>query len=208
VCLAIAAAATATFLGLYRDHSRPGSAGSLDAPASATPTPIIPSTGTDATAAPPVDSQTPTLTPTQPPGATNSHSASAPAGAITSPADRADVQTCAYFAGTATMPARTTLILAKRNLSNGSPNKYVELVHQWSNPQTSWTWQGAQYFGNGNDSVGQQYLVELMAVDLAAARDAHDSGNLDGLATIGTVLANRRVNRVAGTATDDPCEGP
>jgi serine/threonine-protein kinase len=146
--------------------------------------------------------------PTRPVGRTTTAPPATTSGTITSPADLADVQSCAYFTGTATLPPGQTLILAKRNITNGLPDRYVEFVHGWDEPQTTWAWRGAQYFSTGNDADGQQFRVELMAVDLTAAKAARTTNEVNDLATIGSVLAGRTVNRIPGTAPQDPCEGP
>ena len=119
-----------------------------------------------------------------------------------------DVPTCSYFSGSATLPPDTTLILTKRNLDNGSSAVYPELVHGWDRPASLASWRGAQYFGNGDDSVGQHYEVGLRAVDLEAARAFHDDRNDDGqaLARSGTPLDAVRVLRVTGEGPNG-CEG-
>ncbi len=118
--------------------------------------------------------------------------------------------TCAYFAGTSRLPSRTTLILAKRNVTTGATAKYVEFVFGWDQPTQLENWRGAQYFGQGNDSAGQDYRIELIAVDLTTARNAKDSGNdaaVNDLAYTGRILGSVKVNRVAGQAPND-CPGP
>jgi serine/threonine protein kinase len=130
------------------------------------------------------------------------------AGAITSPADGSDVKQCSYFEGTATVPAGMTLILAMQNLSNASPERYAEFVFGWEDPTRLSAWRGAQYFGQGNDSVGQDYRVQLITVRLDAARRWKGSGDPgSSLAAGGTLLAEVRLHRVTGLVANF-CEGP
>jgi hypothetical protein len=102
------------------------------------------------------------------------------------------------------------LILAKSNITTGADQKYVEYVFGWDQLSEAVTWQGAQYFGEDNDSVGQQYLVELMSVDLTAAQRADEAGTdaaANELSDTGEVLDSVNVNRVRGRAPDE-CLGP
>ncbi|MBO3753132.1 protein kinase [Streptosporangiaceae bacterium NEAU-GS5] len=133
------------------------------------------------------------------------------AGAITSPADRSTVKHCSYFSGTASLPPDTTLILVKRNISTGNPDKYVEWVYGYDQPNTLATWKGAQYFGTDDDgSVGQNFQIDLVAVNLDQARRAHrshDFTDATALAKSGVLLASVKVHRIAGRAPND-CLGP
>ncbi|GAB1822228.1 protein kinase domain-containing protein [Herbidospora sp. RD11066] len=130
-------------------------------------------------------------------------------GTITTPADGADVKMCAYFSGTATLPPDTTLILAMKNLDNGDPNRYVQVVFNWTKPTTLSQWKGAQYFGGVRDGIGQNYRVDLMAVKLEDARRDRESAtaNSEPLVNSGVVLASVRVHRISGTVVND-CKGP
>jgi hypothetical protein len=129
-------------------------------------------------------------------------------GRITEPADGAEVKQCSYFAGTATVPAGVTLVLAMRNLVNGDPARYVEVVFGWDDPARLSRWRGAQYFGNDDETVGQRYRVELVAVAVDAARawkNSNDPGT--GLVTGGKVLDHVDVRRAAGSVPN-ACVGP
>jgi len=84
--------------------------------------------------------------------------------------------------------------------------RYIEDVFDWQHPKTTWSWRGAQYFGD-DGSAGQHYRVELLAVDLGAARRANQAKNLNTLAGIGVVLDSVDVVRTEGTVAD-ACEGP
>jgi hypothetical protein len=97
------------------------------------------------------------------------------------------------------------LILAMRNLDNGDPNYYVETVFGWDEPGQLASWEGAQYFGG---APGQRYRVDLMHVDLSAAKAAgRDSDANNALASDGIRLASREVVKGEGTTGDD-CPGP
>ncbi|MEV5895103.1 serine/threonine protein kinase [Nonomuraea fuscirosea] len=133
-------------------------------------------------------------------------------GTINSPADGAGVEYCSYFSGTASLPPGATLILAKQNLVNGDPNKYVEVVFGYAKPSELATWRGAQYFGGENEGgVGQSYRIDLLAVDLEGARRFHDTQmsieDVQDLVKSGTVLASVKVRRVA-SASVNQCPGP
>ena len=132
------------------------------------------------------------------------------AGRIDNPAEGAGVEQCAYLDGTATLPGGWTLILAMRNLSNGEPTRYSQTVFGFDEPAKLSRWRGAQYFGQNNDTVGQEYQVELVAVRLADAvqwrrGDPDEPG--DTLAGSGVVLDSVRVDRIAGLVAN-ACEGP
>jgi hypothetical protein len=131
-------------------------------------------------------------------------------GAFASPTDGAQVPQCAYFSGTSTLAPGMTLILVMGNLDNGDPNRYVQFVFGWKQPSNLRSWRGAQYFGHDNDSVGQHYRVDLMAVSLATAQNASatgSSGTVNALAGQGTTLASLSVRRISGLVPDE-CPGP
>jgi hypothetical protein len=132
------------------------------------------------------------------------------AGRIDNPVEGAGVRQCAYLDGIATLPGGWTLVLAMRNLSNGEPTRYSQTVFGFDEPADLSRWRGAQYFGQGNDTVGQRYQVELIAVRLADALewrrgDPDEPG--DELAGSGVVLDSVRVDRITGLV-DNACEGP
>jgi hypothetical protein len=150
-----------------------------------------------------------TATPTHPGASARPTAAPAPvriAGAIAVPADGANVPQCAYFSGTATIPAGQTLILVMQNISNGSTDQFVQYVFGWENPPLSpWSWRGAQYFGAVDDSIGQRYRVTLRAVDLD---DAHRLGDGDSrLAVLGRALSSVELTRIGGLGSPDGCPG-
>ncbi|WP_061298857.1 protein kinase domain-containing protein [Herbidospora cretacea] len=151
-------------------------------------------------------STTRTVPPDVPPTTGNALRAT---GTITTPVDGADVKMCAYFSGTASLPPGTTLILAMKNLENGDPNRYVQVVFNWTKPATLSRWRGAQYFGGVRDGIGQDYRVDLLAVNLEDARRDResDTANSEALVNSGVLLASVRVHRIPGTVPND-CEGP
>lgn len=122
-------------------------------------------------------------------------------GRITSPADGSEVKNCALLSGTSTVPDSATLVLAMRNLDNGDPTRYVEFVYGWDDPALLPRWEGAQFFGSRDYSVGQRYAVELIVVGAELARAARNSGNdtvVNDLADQGVVLHTIRFTRIAG----------
>jgi serine/threonine protein kinase len=132
------------------------------------------------------------------------------AGSIGTPADGSDVKQCSYFEGTAMIPDGMTLVLAMQNLTNGDPERYVEVVFGYEDPARLSNWRGAQYFGSGNQTVGQEYQVQLIAVPLEQARAWHDSpdaGSGNSLAQSGIVLSTVRLHRIEGFGPNG-CEGP
>ncbi|MDA0633954.1 protein kinase [Nonomuraea sp. MCN248] len=135
-----------------------------------------------------------------------------PVGTIDAPADGAKVKYCSYFSGTASLPPGATLILAKQNMVNGDPQKYVELVFNYEKTSTLTSWRGAQYFGGENEGgVGQVYRIELVAVSLERARHFHDVEmsieEIQELVRSGTSLADVQVRRVASGKPNE-CPGP
>ena len=181
----ISSAAAALLVSAYVMIESPGLRSSDEA---AIPPPIGP--GLSASAAPPI-----------PAGF---------AGRIDNPVEGAGVKQCSYFDGTAELPSGWTLIVAMRNLSNGDPTRYSQTVFDFGDSENLSRWRGAQYFGQGNDTVGQDYQVELTAVRLSDAQDWRRGDPAepgDKLARSGVVLDSVRVDRVAGLV-DNACEGP
>ncbi|MEU1389823.1 MULTISPECIES: hypothetical protein [unclassified Nonomuraea] len=172
-----------------------------------------PGTGSPGQTAPPSLTGGTGTAPTRPTPSRTTGDAVKATGAITSPADGAGVKYCSYFSGTASLPPGTTLILAKQNVVNGDPTKYVEVVFGYRNPSALATWKGAQYFGGENEGgVGQVFRIELIAVKLERAVRFHDTqltvGEVQALVKSGTVLASVKVHRVAAGGTPDQCPGP
>ena len=133
---------------------------------------FVPGAGPDAT---PAGTPAPTSTPSLPPEVRPPTTAPPPsAGSIPLPGPDAQVRSCAYFHGVATVRAGRTLILVKSNRTTGDPRRFVEYVFGWDSPSSpTWSWQGAQYFGaRAGDAVNQVFRVELMSVDLDAVRVA------------------------------------
>lgn len=216
VLVALGAAATQHWRPINGTTPRAGSTPTT-APASAGPaSPGTSASGTASATGPsgPASATAAVTTPT-PSRATSAPTTptvrTASTGAISTPADGADVPQCAYFAGTAQLAPGATLILVMHNLDNGDQNRYVELVYGWDNPATLDTWRGAQYFGKDGDAGGQRYKVELAAVDINAVRAAKATGSgaaINNLTTQSTALASRTLHRVAGTGPPDHCPGP
>lgn len=157
-------------------------------------------------AAKPTPSRPPKATPRIPhPSPTMAPAPLRPVGTIAAPADDASTPECSYLSGAATLPSGTTLILANQNISGTDTTQYVEFVFGWRTPLARWSWQGAQYFGSGDSSVGQSYRVRLLAVDLA---EAHRLGAGPALAAEGVPLDSVELNRVPGPGANGDCPGP
>jgi hypothetical protein len=124
---------------------------------------------------------------------------------IFSPVDGSTVRQCEVLAGIAIdLAPSTTLVLGVRNLSNGDVIRYFEPVDYWQDPSPLWHWSGHQRFGSVSGSVGQQFRVEVLMVDLSVARSHGrgvsrwaDSVNPSG----STVVAELNLWRVAGAGS-------
>lgn len=124
---------------------------------------------------------------------------------IVEPAPAQRVQRCAVFRGRSALPAGKTMVLAMRNRTNGEPVRYLVEVDGWDRPSRLATWRGKQFFGTADSSVGQEYTVEVLVVDLGAVtrsmRAAHAAGELWTLETLPAtweVAAAVTVRRIAG----------
>jgi len=129
-------------------------------------------------------------------------------GRIDSSADGSAVSQCAYLSGTATVAPGEMLGLAMLNLVNKERHHYLQPVFAKPDPRTG-TWRGAQYFGKGNDSVGQNYRVELIAVKASVKLDGTMTYDEES-AAYGRVkvLDTIEVHRVAGEGPTPGCPGP
>ena len=79
----------------------------------------------------------------------------------TPPGDQ--VPQCWNFAGDATLPAGKALAVGVHNTSGADPDTHFETV--LGTRAGSQTWSRTQFFGAGDDSVGQRYTVRVVAVD-------------------------------------------
>ncbi|MFG1923263.1 serine/threonine protein kinase [Cryptosporangium sp. NPDC048952] len=115
------------------------------------------------------------------------------------------VQRCAFFRGRSALPPGKTMVLAMHNRTNGEPVRYLVEVEDWDRPSRLGTWRGKQFFGAADSSVGQDYTVEVLVVDLGVVtrskRVAQAAGELWTLETLPAtweVAAAVTVRRVAG----------
>jgi hypothetical protein len=92
--------------------------------------------------------------------------------AIISPAYGAKVEACGVFSGTSDLPPSETLVLAAQNLSDPTKTSYLQPVNNWAKPSELSRWNGYQYFGSGNSSVGQTYEVDVLIMKIATVRAA------------------------------------
>ncbi len=103
------------------------------------------------------------------PGVTPGPATSAPAiGAgdvtIDPPAAGTKVEQCNVFTGQANLPQGETVVLGVRNLSDTGNTTYLAPVNNWNNPSALTNWTDIQYFGSGDSSVGQTYLVSVIVM--------------------------------------------
>jgi hypothetical protein len=116
-------------------------------------------------------SVTGSATPTSASAVTSSAAAS---GAVTlsAPSPGANVQGCDVFTGTASLPAGETVVLGVRNLSDAGHTTYLAPVNNWDKPSALANWTGIQYFGSGDASVGQTYVVSVIVMASGTVKSA------------------------------------
>lgn len=130
-------------------------------------------------------------------------SAPSPTARLDLPIDGSDVRQCAVFTGTANLPGNKTLILSMRNLDNHDDTRYFSAVRNYEYPEELDTWTGHQWFGSADSSVGQQYRVELLILDLSLVQAALAAAPKEGWAAPqnppgSAVAAHITLVRVAG----------
>jgi hypothetical protein len=115
----------------------------------------------------PAGSATPTVTasPTE---------SSSPTGAVTlsAPSAGKTVQGCGVFTGTSSLPADETVVVGVRNLSDPKHISYLQPVNNWDKPGDLAHWTGFQYFGSGDSSIGQTYVVSVLVVPSGTVKKA------------------------------------
>lgn len=109
----------------------------------------------------------PTMTPTP-------TESSSPTGAVTlsAPSSGKTVQGCDVFTGTASLPPDETVVVGVRNLSDTGHTTYLEPVNNWDKPSDLPHWTGFQYFGSGDSSIGQTYVVSILVVPSGTVKKA------------------------------------
>jgi hypothetical protein len=99
---------------------------------------------------------------------------SSPTGAVTlsAPSAGKTVQGCDVFTGTSSLPADETVVVGVRNLSDPKHISYLQPVNNWDKPGDLAHWTGFQYFGSGDSSIGQTYVVSVLVVPSGTVKKA------------------------------------
>jgi len=151
IVVGIASLGTSGFLAIKKPASQETAAPQPSASAAVTPT----------------GSATPAVTasPTQ---------SSPPTGAVTlsAPSPGTTVQGCDVFTGTSSLPTDETVVVGVRNLSDTTHTTYLQPVNNWDKPADLGHWTGFQYFGSGDASIGQTYVVSVLVVASSTVRKA------------------------------------
>jgi hypothetical protein len=124
------------------------------------------------------------------------------------PKPGADVYACEDFRGRSSLPPGDTLIIAVRNLDNGDDGNYLQAVNDYDKPAVSPQWNANQYFGQGDDSVGQDYNVALLIMPIKDVQRLNIPGTAWGQAGFpeGAVEVQQfTVHRVAGLKSSPDC---
>jgi hypothetical protein len=74
--------------------------------------------------------------------------------------------------GTASLPPSETVVVGVRNLSDTGHTIYLEPVNNWDKPGDLLHWTGFQYFGSGDASIGQTYVVSVLVVPSSTMKKA------------------------------------
>jgi hypothetical protein len=160
--------------------------------------------------APPQPSASATTTPTEStaPAVTSSAAGSpVPAGSVTlsAPSPGTNVQGCDVFTGSSSLPPGETVVVGVRNLSDAGHTTYLAPVNHWDKPGALARWTGIQYFGSGDSSVGQTYVVSVMVVAASTVRSAladpanHVAWAVTSLPGGATVKQTLHLTRVPGS---------
>jgi hypothetical protein len=88
------------------------------------------------------------------------------------PAPGPDVQACDVFTGTSSLPADDTIVIGARNLDDPGNTTYLAAVSNYDVPSSVAKWTGILYFGSGNSSVGQTYVVSVIVMAASAVKSA------------------------------------
>lgn len=127
---------------------------------------------------------------------------------IDSPKAGADVYACEDFRGRSSLPAGYTLVISVHNLDNSDDSNYLQAVNNYDTPADLPEWNGNQYFGQGDDSVGQDYSVTLLIMSIAEIRRLNIASTAWGQAGFprGAVEVQQfTVHRVAGLRSSPDC---
>jgi hypothetical protein len=114
------------------------------------------------------------------------------------------VQQCDIFTGTSDLPGDETIVIGVRNLNDTGNTSYLEPVHGWDKPNELAHWTGFQYFGSGDTSLGQTYLVSVIVMASSVVKSAladpanHTAWGVTSLPAGSTVKQTLHLTRVSG----------
>jgi hypothetical protein len=120
------------------------------------------------------------------------------------PSSGTKVEQCDVFTGKSNLPSGETVVLGVRNLSDAGNTTYLAPVNNWDSPGALPDWTGAQYFGSGDSSVGQTYLVSVIemaseTVKTALAKPAnHNAWAVNSLPAGSSVKSTVKLVRISG----------
>jgi hypothetical protein len=63
-------------------------------------------------------------------------------------------------------------VIAVRNLDDTGNTSYLAAVDNWNKPSALPHWTGVQYFGSGDASVGQTYMVSVVTMPSSVVKSA------------------------------------
>jgi hypothetical protein len=115
-----------------------------------------------------------------------------------------DVRQCDVFTGTSDLPGGETIVIGVQNLDDSGTTSYLAPVNDWNKPAALSQWTGFQYFGSGDGSVGQTYLVSVIVMPSSVVQGAQaDPANrptwaVTSLPPGSTVKQSVRMKRVSG----------
>jgi hypothetical protein len=195
IVIGIAGLGTSAFLSLRKPVSPAPEPTAAGRTASSRPAPTTSAVSSPAVSAP---APAPTSTPSsQQPKGSGSVTLSAP-----SPGSK--VQQCDVFTGTSSLPVDKTIVVGVRNLDNTGHTSYLAPVSNWDKPNALAHWADIQYFGSGDTSIGQTYLVSVIVMSSDVVRHAlaepanRDSWAVTSLPSGSKVKRSLRLTRVAG----------
>jgi len=115
-----------------------------------------------------------------------------------------DVQGCDVFTGTSNLQGGETIVIGVQNLNDSGNTSYLEAVNNWDKPAALAQWTGSQYFGSGDTSVGQTYLVSVIVMPSSVVQSAlanpanRPTWAVTSLPAGATVKQSLRMKRVSG----------
>lgn len=113
------------------------------------------------------------------------------------------------FTGSATLQAGRALVLGVQNLSDPANKVYFETVDQWDGAPGRGPWSRSQFFGSGDTSVGQPFVVYVIVLSeadrqaaIASAIETNGSAwKAQELPAGGQLKQTLGLDRIAGPGT-------